>query len=116
MITSHSEARDYACTVLDFCGAPRIVRERIEQIITSKGGDELDDRDVRACASSPYGVLVIKSNEDLTLQDELEGARGNMCAPIGYTLPIEPHELKRRIITAYKPSALHHLKARGVRD
>lgn len=115
MITSHSEARDYACTVLDFCGAPRIVRERIEQIVTDREGCELDDRIPRSF-SSPYGVLVIKSNEDLTLQDELEGARGNMCAPIGYTLPIEPHELKRRIITAYKPSALHQMKARGVRD
>lgn len=116
MITSHTEARDYACTVLDFLGAPRLVRERIEQIITDVGGDELDDRDRLACASSPHGVLVIKSNEDLTLQEELEGARGNMCAPVGYTLPIEPHELKRRIIHAYKPSALHQMKARGVRD
>ncbi len=32
MITSHTEARDYACSVLDFLGAPRLVRERIEQL------------------------------------------------------------------------------------
>lgn len=110
MITSHTEARDYCCTVLDFCGAPRIVRERIEQIFTDADGREQE------CGTEPYGVLCFASNQGLTLQEELEGARGHTKVSVGYTLPIEPHELKRRILHAYDPPALASLKAKGVTD
>jgi len=110
MITSHTEARDYCCTVLDLCGAPRLVRDRVEQIITDQAGRQVEG------GTEPYGVLAFASNQGLSLVDELEGAYGHTKVSVGYTLPIEPHDLKRRIIHAYHPQALSWMKARGVTD
>lgn len=101
MITTHTEALDYCRCVLDECGAPGVVREKIEQRI----GDGMHVGD----ASRPDGCLFFRTDRDLTEQELQEHAFGHLKAQVGYTLPIEPSTLRRRIILNYAPSSIREL-------
>lgn len=93
MITSHVEALDYCRMILDECGAPGVVREKIEQ----------------RCDNEGEGVLIFRTDKDLTEDELRERAYGHTKAQVGYTLPCDPGRFRRNVILNYAPSAISEL-------